>query len=155
MTGIRRILVPVDFSECSHRALDYAVFVAERFDATVEVLHVWEAPQYAGMEVVVQMPGDVHQSLAQFVQDQARAELRKMMAPLEARGDVRVNEHLETGEPCDVIVRRVTELGCDLVVVGTHGRRGISHLLMGSVAERVVRRAPCPVLTVRQSVPAK
>lgn len=153
MTNIQRILVPVDFSPCSQTALDYAVFVAERFKASLEVLHVWEAPQYLGMEVMVQVPGEVGQSLSQFVQAQARQDLDKMLEPLAQRSDLKVQGRLEAGEPYDVIIRVAEQMVCDLLVVGTHGRRGLSHLLMGSVAERVVRRAPCPVLTVRQPDP--
>ena len=149
MPQLENILVPVDFSECSGAALEYALFLARSFDAAVDVLHVWEAPQYLGMEVMVQGPGGMGQSLAQFVQAHAQKELDHLLASLEPQGNVVVRSHLETGEPHDVIIRMAEALEADLLVVGTHGRRGISHLLMGSVAERVVRRAPCPVLTVR------
>jgi nucleotide-binding universal stress UspA family protein len=151
MHKISSILVPIDFSDSSRDALEQAVFFAERFDARLEVLHVWEVPAYVRPDLVVWMEGsDEHRKpMAEVAEARAEQEmdafLRKL--PLEARR--RITERLVGGNPVEVILRLTRDEPFDLVVMGTHGRTGLSHLLLGSVAERVVRGAGCPVLTVR------
>lgn len=152
MKPIERILVPVDFSACSHVALEHATTFALRFGASIELLHVWELPAFSGAalpEVVVNMPEGGDATLHSFVESRAKRAMESLVTTLERRGVTQARGHLEMGHPANTIVEVAKEGGFDLIVMGTHGRRGFSRLLMGSVAERVVQRAPCPVLTVR------
>jgi nucleotide-binding universal stress UspA family protein len=146
MSEIRRILVAVDFSEPSRLAFDYAANLGEKFGADVDVLHVWEVPAFVppGGVVVV---GNASASLADMVKKAAEEGLERFIADGVKRG-VRIREaHVQMGYPAHTIVEAA--VGYDLLVLGTHGRSGVSRVLLGSVAERVVRHAPCPVLTVR------
>lgn len=147
MNPVKRILVPVDFSPCSKAALEHASFLAHRLGAELEVLHVWEPPTYVTPEMVVHMPGEKSRTLAEFVRTQSGQAMEALLASIERDGLV-VHGRLETGAVVETILRAAREN--DLVVMGTHGRTGLSHLLLGSVAEKVVRRSPCPVLTVRE-----
>lgn len=144
MNDIQRILVPVDFSETSKRALEYASFFASRFDAKLDVLNVWGPSEYQGDDMVVLTRGEPELTLSTFLRNHADQQLTEFL-----EGVPHVNRMLETGEPAQVIAKVAGEGKYDLVVMGTHGRTGLSHLLMGSVAEKVVRTAPCPVLTYR------
>ena len=145
----RRILVPVDFSPCSDTALDWARSMSGP-GSSVHALHVWEAPAYTGMEslLVVHEAGKPNQTLNEYVQAQAKQQLDAQIARAKERGVTVAEVHLAAGAPDDVIIRRSE--GFDLVVMGTHGRGVIAHLLLGSVAERVVRKAKCAVLIVRE-----
>jgi len=139
---INTILVPVDFSECSLAAMEHAVALADVFGARVLFLHVIEPPAY-GLEVSLAHPG---------VDPEATAKVAAMMASYVDRVKVaglQVTWHLETGVPFAEINAAIERHGVDLVVMGTHGRTGLAHVLLGSVAERVVQHAPCPVLTVK------
>jgi nucleotide-binding universal stress UspA family protein len=142
MPQIARILVAVDFSPGSQQALDLAGEVARRFAAEVAVLHVDEA-----LSVI---PGsdlaETRRVAAEHALEDATAELR--------RKDVRARPILRSGLATIEIVEAAHAEHADLVVLGTHGRTGLAHVLLGSVAERVVRTAPCPVLTVRTVAPA-
>jgi nucleotide-binding universal stress UspA family protein len=146
MFSIRRILVPVDFSPCSRAALDYAVDLATVFSAEVEVLHVWEPPLYLSPEMLVNVAGRPPISLSEFAQTAAGRQMDELLASVEKRG-VRVHGRLAYGVTTETILHSAAE-DCDLVVMGTHGRTGFAHLVLGSVAERVVRHAACPVLTI-------
>lgn len=147
---LRRILVPVDFSACSDLALDWARSVSGA-ETEITVLHVWEAPAYSGMEslMVVHEAGKPNQTLNEYVHGQAKKELEAQVERARGRGVKVAAVELVAGAPDDVVVRRSEEF--DLVVMGTHGRGLIAHLLVGSVAERVVRKAKCAVLTVREA----
>ena len=143
--SIRRILVAVDFSRCSRVALEYAIFLAAPFDASLAVLHVWDAPMYAGAEgIIVRDEDGERKTLASLVQGHARQELRAFLADF--HGVPRLTSELAAGHPHEVIVEHAR--AHDLVVVGTHGRRALARLFLGSVAERVLRAAHCPVVTV-------
>lgn len=148
MSTLGRILVPVDFSPCSRAALDYAVFLSERIGATIDVLHVWEPPQHAAPEMFVLWHQDSHLTLSEFAESEAAQEMDRFLSSVE-RKMLRARGRLEVGEPVSTILRCATDGEYDLIVMGTHGRTGLAHLISGSVAERVVRRAPCPVTTVR------
>jgi nucleotide-binding universal stress UspA family protein len=151
MIAIDRILVPVDFSACSQAACEHAAFFATRFGAAVDLLHVWDAPTPAGPAMTylaMGAGGETDPELGAMVEEQARKALGQLVAAFEQR--VRpVRGRLEMGVPAEVIVRVAAEGKYGLVVMGTHGRTGFSRLIMGSVAEKVVRGASCPVLTVR------
>jgi nucleotide-binding universal stress UspA family protein len=149
MKPIQRILVPVDFSASSRAALEAAAFLAEKLGASVDVLHVWEPPGYVGPEVMIHMPGKTGLPLVEFAHTEAGRDMERFLADFGKRG-LRVSGRLETGLAVQTILRVAGDDHYDLIVMGTRGRTGLSHLMLGSVAERVVRRAACPVLTVRE-----
>jgi universal stress protein A len=151
MLQIARILVPVDFSPASKAALDVALSLAERFDSKVEALHVWELPVYVRPDLMVWKEGseDHRKPMKDVAQAQASQQMDEFMLAVPAGSRGRITEHLVSGSPVDVILDLVERDNFDLVVMGTHGRTGLSHWLLGSVAERVARGATRPVLTVR------
>jgi nucleotide-binding universal stress UspA family protein len=158
MLKLRRVLVPVDFSAGSKAALEYAARLAERFGAVVEVLHVWEAPVYFGPgmgEAYIQAPNEAGVPLSAFVRDRAAKEMDELIAEIQGRSSAAMHGRIEMGDISDTIVSIARSDRHDLIVMGTHGRSGFSRVLMGSVAEKVVRRAPCPVLTVRSPANAQ
>lgn len=138
MFRIRRILVPVDFSECSSKALAYAVPFARQFGAELVLLHV--VVPYPSMPEM----GPID---AETVQE-ARASLAKVVEHLPA--DVHSQNRLVTGMADVQIVQEAERCEADLVIIATHGRSGLARVLLGSTAERVVRHAHCPVLVVRE-----
>jgi universal stress protein A len=143
-----RILVPLDFSDCSLAAMEHALGLAERFDSGIELLHVWSLPAALGPDEAVPLPDHAGETMSEYAEAQANEILQSMLLDLQGRG-ARVRGRLERGEPVKAILQAAREGGHDLIVMGTHGRTGLAHLLRGSVAEQVVRRAPCPVLTIR------
>jgi nucleotide-binding universal stress UspA family protein len=145
MTRITRILVPTDFSATADAALDYAFGLAEKFNASLQLLHVLDDPF-----VFEGMAAEAYISEAPMLRtamlDDARERLRHRAA---RRGAVPVETEVLFGHGARTIAEYAAERGVDLIVMGTHGRTGFAHLMVGSIAERVVRTAPCPVLTVR------
>lgn len=142
MGPYRHILIPIDFSEPSKRALERGIELARALDAKLTIAHVLEIPSaaYGGMAFA-------NVDLVTPIQDAARSLLDRTLADVQAKapGAAAV---LRTGVAWQEILAAASEAGADLVVMGTHGRTGISHALIGSVAERVVRHAPIPVLTI-------
>ena len=139
---LERILVPVDFSDCSLDALEYAVVVAQQAKASLMLLHVLEPVSY-GLDFTL---GHVR------TREQIRESWTKRLEELASshrHSDVQVESQLRGGLPSDSILDSAQTLPCDLIVMGTHGRRGISHTISGSVAEAVLRKARCPVIAVR------
>lgn len=151
--NITNILVPVDFSPHAERAFSYAVTLAHRLAARISLLHVVEDPYVTsalgGAEVYV---ANVPQLLQELSAD-AERQLTALKAKAAALG-VTAETTVITGRPVASIVEHAAAGGFDLIVMGTHGRKGLSHLVMGSVAERVVQTAPCPVLTLRAGTAA-
>lgn len=144
MLHVHTILAPVDFSEPSDRALAYAVELARQLDASLHVFHVQEMPVLATPSVGAPVPPE----LAAGAETDTRAELDRILAPYRDRG-VTLRETLaHAGPPADAIVAYAREHPVDLIVMGTHGRTGLGRVLLGSVAEHVVRHAPCAVLTI-------
>lgn len=152
MGTIRRILVPVDFSEPSQRALDYAAELARPFGAAIEVLHVAEVPAFVPSASLPEARAS-DLSLVTLVRESADKMLTEFVVAAAARGVVVQASRLELGSPARVITEVAAAGDYDLIVLGTHGRTGLTRALMGSVAERVVRHAPCPVLSVRPCAP--
>jgi nucleotide-binding universal stress UspA family protein len=147
MKPFKKILVPVDFSACSGEAVHAAAELAQRYDAELAIVHVFEPIMYTtpdGNPFLV--PGQVEGLLA----DYAKA-LERAKGEAQAAGAKRVRAEELQGFAAPEIVAYATRGGCDLIVIGTHGRTGFKHALLGSVAEKVVRTAPCPVLTIRSS----
>jgi universal stress protein A len=149
MTDIRTILVPSDFSSCAAAALRYAVSLATKLGATIHVVHVTPLPMLAVPDGGIMLPADI---LAQMSSEADRA-LGKLRKEWGEQG-VTLHTHVAEGAPQHEIARVAQELKADLVVIGTHGRSGLAHMFMGSVAERVVRLSPVPVLTVREATQA-
>jgi nucleotide-binding universal stress UspA family protein len=144
---IKRILVPTDFSEPSDEALAYARQLADAFGSSLHVLHVLEdlaAHAWTTEVYVSALPG-----AREEMERQARERLDRLLSPAQ-RAKYLAEIALRFGSPFVEIVRYARDEQIDLIVLGTHGRGAIAHMLLGSVAERVVRKAPCPVLTVRQ-----
>lgn len=141
-----RILVPVDLMEGSRAIVDYAVQLAKPFKASIEILHAWEPPQYVAPDLLVAAPGWNPQSLEKTALDAARKELEALIGGI--KDTVPVTHRLEVGEPAAAVLRVAEVGGFDLIIMGTHGRRGLPRLLLGSVAQKVIARAPCPVLTL-------
>ena len=143
MLAVRTILHPTDFSEPSQHALGLACALARDYGARLIVLHVTELPTVAyGEGVVPPNPEDLRAA--------AQEQLDRLQVP---QGNVRAERRLEQGDAVTQILRVAQEAHADLIVLGTHGRTGLGRLLMGSVAEQVVRRAACPVLTVKTPLP--
>ncbi len=154
MPQLKKILVPVDFSDGSELALSQALELAARFDAAVEVLHVWEPPRFIRPDLMVWMEDDgAASSLAEYSQKRAAKDLETLVAKRGLELTTNLRPRVEMGGAAAVIVEEAARGEHDLIVMGTHGRSGFQHLFLGSVAEKVVRRAPCPVMTVR-SAPA-
>lgn len=145
----RNILAATDYSETAERAVSLAGILALRFSTDLHLLHV---------AVLVEDSNLDEGSRDQFEQLQAISEetRRELLEKSSGRHDVPVTPLLVRGiDPDEVIVETASTLGCDLIVMGTHGRRGLSHLFLGSVAERVVRTSPAPVLTLRADAVVK
>jgi nucleotide-binding universal stress UspA family protein len=141
---LERILVPVDFSDCSLEALEYATVVAQQAKASLMLLHVLEPVSY-GLDFTLS-----HIRTGEEVRESWTKRLEEL-ATSHQHPHVPVESRLRGGLPADSILDSAQTLPCDLIVMGTHGRRGLSHTLSGSVAEAVLRKARCPVLTVRSS----
>lgn len=141
----KNILVPTDLSEGAEEALDYACELAKMFGATIHLVNVIGIPTLGVPELGVALTSTV---IDQIIKDN-QAALDRLAEAKKTRA--RFGEViLRTGDARDVINQAAKDLKCDLIVMGTHGRRGVSRALLGSVTETVVRTAPCPVLTVRQ-----
>jgi nucleotide-binding universal stress UspA family protein len=143
----KRILCPIDFSDASRSALETAADLARRNGASLTLFHAYPVPGYTFPDGSFVASSKMLEELA----DQAKRHLDEWKAIAAGLGVAAVDAATAVGEPAHEIVAFAKEKGADLVVVGTHGRTGLQHALMGSVAERVVRKAPCPVLTVRPS----
>jgi len=145
MIALKNILVPHDFSDTSDAAMQYAVALARTFGARLQVLHVGEKAQ-------LDMPAAFPLKLDLSLEDAIREHLLKIMATRDFR-ELKPEFEVRTGTPYLEIVRCAKDRNVDLIVMGTHGRGFVAHAVMGSVAEKVVRHAPCPVLTVRYPRP--
>lgn len=142
MPVIRKILVPVDFSDASKNAAKYAAELGAQLSSpqapiSIDFLHVWQLAGFA-------TPSS---ELAKDTERQLRDELEQFVVALEAK--VPVRSHLRLGIPYQEVIQAATDYQSDLVIMGTTGKSGLEHFLVGSVAERVVRAAPVPVVTVR------
>jgi universal stress protein A len=152
----KQILVPIDFSECAGRALELALSFAKHDRAALTLVHVSPLPPNLGPDVLVTPRGATDPvRIDDYTTRGARQCLDAMAAPLRARGlEVRTLAiSSASGDVADELLRIAGDLRADVVVVGTHGRTGLSHLLLGSVAEKIIRRATVPVVTVRSPSP--
>jgi nucleotide-binding universal stress UspA family protein len=142
---IHKILVLIDFSDCAKKALQYALPLAREHEASITLLYVVTPPSYplgefGGMEYAGLLPD---------LKVGGEKEL-SAFADAEIHGEVPVDKIVSTGAPSVEIVDAAKRLDSDIIVISTHGRTGLKHVLLGSVAEHVIRSAPCPVLVVRE-----
>ncbi len=143
----KRICCPIDFSDASRAAMEVAADLARRLGADLVLLHAYPIPGYTFPDGSIVASPRMMQELA----DQAEKHLADWQKEAAGLGATRVTTAKAIGEPAGEIVGYAAEQGMDLLVLGTHGRTGLEHALMGSIAERVVRKARCPVLTVHPS----
>jgi nucleotide-binding universal stress UspA family protein len=144
LMDLRRILVPTDFGEAAAKALDFAVDLAKKYGAKITLLHVYEVPVYP-------YPGTLADiDFVTPIREAAQKELASAFDALKLRG-AEARSELQYGVPWSAILDTAAHQKADLIVMGTHGRKGVMHALLGSVAEKVVRLSPVPVLTVRSS----
>ena len=147
-SNIKKILVPIDFSDYSKSALKYAVNFCKNFNAEMILIYVVEPviypPDFSMGQIAIP-------SVNAEWDERARQELDKL-AKEEIPDNVPVKTIIKTGKPFLEIIENAGELDVDLIIIATHGRTGVEHILFGSTAEKVVRKAPCPVLTLREPI---
>jgi nucleotide-binding universal stress UspA family protein len=146
MIGLKRVLVPTDFSETSDAALKYGVELAGAFGAVLHVLHVVNKPMHEAWAGYA--PGTSFLLVVEHMETEARRRIEERVS----KEDVATGRTVPAtvwGDASDQILEYAIAHHIDLIVCGTHGRNGWDHFMMGSVAEKIVRKAPCPVLTVR------
>jgi universal stress protein A len=141
---LKKILVPVDFSDCSNKALQYAIPFAKQFDAELILLHVVQP-----YVPVPEMPAIDIGLLQRQIRESGEKELETLQRTV--ADEIPSETALRAGTPYVKIINAAKELGIDLIILATHGRTGLAHVFLGSTAERVVRHAGCPVLVVRES----
>lgn len=147
MIGVKKILVGVDFSECSEAAFRYAKFLAGKFSASIQAIHVIDKRH---VEKIAQLYGDSESSVANRLCLQAKEQFKTFLSKENPEG-IAVEQIVTTGIPFQTIAFKAQEEGADMVVMGGHGRRGngqVDKIFFGSKAERVVRLLPCPVLCI-------
>lgn len=150
MKRFEKILLPVDFSEYSEIACEYALTLAKTFNSSVQVLHVINEPVdlrgfYVPHISFEQLEKEIETGAVRMLENFCQERLKEFEA---------FETIVVTGVPYEEIIRVASEKESSLIVIGTHGRTGLDHLIFGSTAERVVRSAPCPVMTVRLPVAA-
>lgn len=142
MITLKKILVPTDFSEHSAKAMQYGAELAAKFGAELHLLHSIEATPIMygeGAFYPTETDAEIEAAAVKQLDD----------VKLDSTADLTVKRHAKHGHPFVEIVRYAKDNEVDLIIIGTHGRGAIAHMLLGSVAEKVVRKAPCPVLVVR------
>jgi nucleotide-binding universal stress UspA family protein len=144
MKGFKKILFPIDFSECSKKVFPFALEMAQKFDAKLYLLFVARDISYL---TTVDVPWEL---LSDTVAEVARAGENRMQAfcDKELSDFLNYESKVVTGDPADEIMKFANEQDIDLIVMGTHGRKGLDRTLMGSVADHVIKNAPTPVLTI-------
>lgn len=150
MIKLNKILFPTDFSRCAEQALAHAVFLAEKHDAEIHLLHVItlfeDQPNVVSEEI-----GETEE-MVRKLEDIAERQLNKAIDS----DDMKINTSIKRGiSAAPIILEYASDNNIDLIVMGTHGRRGLGHLLLGSIAEEVVRMAECPVFTIRETEKSK
>ena len=146
--SIKKVLVPIDFSDYSKSALKYAVNFAKSFGADMTLIYVVEPiiypPDFSMGQIAIP-------TISTEWDDRAREELEKL-AKSEIPAEVKVKTIIKTGKPFVEIIETAAEEDIDIIIIATHGHSAVEHILFGSTAEKVVRKAPCPVLTLREPI---
>ncbi len=151
MVNYQRILVPVDFSDQSMDALRFAIGLAHTTNAQIEVLHVWEPPAYVGPEMMVMLSAEApERPIAELARSEISKTMQHFLGTLDEESGLEIIGRLEIGSPSNSILKRSVDGAHDVIVMATHGRRGLPRLLIGSVAEKVVRLSHCPVVTIHR-----
>ena len=152
-THIEHILVPVDFGPASRQAFRDALTLARGYRARVTLQHVTDQRSgFPGPTRMVHIPGEKEIAVSEYERTRAQLELERMVSAVPPEfGSVPLEIRLDTGTPHACIAEAADEGGVDLIVMGTRARRGMEYVFLGSVAERVIRRARCPVLTTRNA----
>jgi universal stress protein A len=145
---IHKILVPVDYSECSRAALELALEMARTDGAELDIVHVWDRPAYVNEAVMVRHEGGKPRSLIEMIHENAEHDMAEFLSRVQIPAGVRHQKRLLSGNPAATILKELERGAHELLVIGTHGRTGLPHILLGSVAEKMVRLSPVPVLTV-------
>jgi len=144
MIKLKKILCSIDFSECSTYALSYAIDLSAKEHASLYLIHV--------IETHISDIGDIVKQIDLLLDDKQIDNLKMRLInliPDNIRPNIHIEPIVEKGVPFVEIIRTAKDKQVDLIVMGTHGRTGLEHILIGSVAERVIQRAPCPVLSIR------
>jgi universal stress protein A len=142
---IKTILVPTDFSKSADQALERALQLAELTQAEIHFVNAYELPTAVGtLDVPLALPQEFFDQIRDASQRQLDQRVKKATA-----GGIKAQAHLTCDTPARAILDAAAKVNADLIVMGTHGRTGMKHVLLGSVAERVVRLATCPVMTVK------
>ncbi len=145
---INKILVPIDFSEYSKSALKYAVSFAKKFEAEIFLIYVVEPiiypPDFSMGQIAIP-------SMDIDLDKRAEEELKKLIET-EINSSLKAEAIIKTGKPFIEIIETASEKNIDMIIIATHGHSGVEHILFGSTAEKVVRKAPCPVLTLREPI---
>ncbi|OHB82403.1 MAG: hypothetical protein A3J73_02540 [Planctomycetes bacterium RIFCSPHIGHO2_02_FULL_38_41] len=144
MISIKNILCPIDYSVYSEKALKYAIEFAEKYNAKLYLMHVLDIRIYDITDPELYNVNVIDKETI----NKLRERLHKCISE-DTRKNIEVETIVIEGVPFAEIIKKAREYKVDLIVLGTHGRTGLSHAIMGSVAEKVVRKAPCPVLTIR------
>ena len=146
--AIRKILVPVDYSDHSRAALAFAVDLARKTEAVLDIVHVWDRPSYVSDSLVVRHSDGATRTLVEMIRENAEREMEEFLENAKIPSDVRFERRLVSGNPAARILEELKRVGHDIAVMGTHGRTGLMHLLLGSVTEKLVRMSPVPIVTV-------
>lgn len=150
----KQILLTHDGSELSTQAIQHAVEIAKAFNASILVLQVVDSVakiiSAVNISALAFEAQEIYESIAQTEKDNAKKNLTKIRTLLEREGITKVTTSMREGDARDTIVETAKEKACDIIIMSTHGRSGIRRALLGSVAEDVLRHAPCPVLLVRE-----
>jgi len=139
---IKKLMVPLDLSQHAHKAIRYAVRFAQQFGAEIDLVHVISPLGYDGLIIPTAL-----QEVNTQLRKHAREELQKLVG-MEEQYRIKLKADVLLGDPAHEIAKLAQERGTDMIVLTTHGRSGFTHALLGSVTERIVRHAPCPVFVV-------
>lgn len=145
---MRRILVPVDYSEPSLDVLRFAAEIARRLGGEVTVVHVWECMPHAPPDLKVKGRDGKLRKLSDVIRENAESEMQQFLAGAKLPAGLPVKSRVESGDAAKCILADLDSGQFDLLVMGTHGRGGVKHLVLGSVAEKIVRESKLPVITV-------
>lgn len=143
-----KIIVPVDYSDHSETVVRYALDLASRLSAEVTVVHVWETQPKVPPHVKVTTPDGRSATIAELIQEEAEAAMQQFLKGLSVPGGASLPHRILSGAAADAIVKEAEQGGFDLIILGTLGRTGLGRLMIGSVAERVLRTSPVPVLAI-------
>jgi nucleotide-binding universal stress UspA family protein len=149
MIKLKHILVPTDFSDFSKYALNYAITFAQTFEAKITLLHVTPQGELDAIrQVSTYFEADALEQLLKKRKAEDQKQLDEFITP-ELKKGIKVESIHTVGIPSEEITEMAKQKEVDLIIIATHGRSGLPHVVLGSVAEKVVRKAPCPVLTIR------